>query len=240
MTIDFSIIVPVYNEIQLVNRCLRMVRDMAANHRYEILVVDGHPEATTLEVVTDRDCFRLKSPKGRAHQMNRGAQAAKGRILVFLHVDSKLPVGALDKIQHALENSNVVAGAFDLGVDSSHPFIRFLCYTSSLRARVSRVPYGDQAIFTTKAYFQAIGGFAPIPIMEDVELMKRIKTNGHQIKILPDKVISSARRWQEEGMIRAWLRNHKLRIRYFFGAPPETLVRHYPDIRQPAGTDHDT
>jgi rSAM/selenodomain-associated transferase 2 len=217
-----------------------MVRDIASGHRYEILVVDGHPAATTLDVVTDRNCILLKSPKGRAHQMNRGAQTAKGRILVFLHVDCGLPVGALDKIRRVLADQSVVAGAFDLGVDSSHPFIRFMCVTSSWRARVSRVPYGDQAIFTTKEYFQAIGGFAPIPIMEDVELMKRIKTNGHKIEILPDEVISSARRWQEEGIIRAWLRNHKLRIRYFFGAPPENLVRHYPDIRRSTGTDHDT
>lgn len=194
-------------------------------------MVDGQPEGTTLKAIRQPNIVRLSSPKGRARQMNCGAARALGQILLFVHADSRLPQAAFSRIEDVMSSGRYVGGAFDLGVDSPHPFIRFLCYTSSIRARLSRIPYGDQAIFIGKAYFHKIGGYPPIPLMEDVELMKRIKGKGDKITIIKERIFSSARRWQEEGILYSWLRNHRLRILYSLGVPAAKLVKSYPDVR---------
>lgn len=194
-------------------------------------MVDGEPECTTLKAIRCTGIVRLSSAKGRATQMNCGAAEAGGEILLFVHADSRLPEDAFSRIEAVMSDGRYAAGAFDLGVDSAHPFIRFLCYTSSLRARLTRIPYGDQAIFIRRDYFRQIGGYPPIPLMEDVELMKRIKGRGDKIYIIKARVVSSARRWHREGILTGWLRNHKLRILYFLGVPAAKLVKAYPDVR---------
>lgn len=163
--------------------------------------------------------------------MNAGARRADGHILLFLHADSTLPDRAFAQIEAVMSDPRNVAGAFHLGVDSRNLFIRFLCYTSSIRARLSRIPYGDQAIFIRTDYFRGMGGYRPIPLMEDVELMKRIKKRGDRIVIIKDRVVSSARRWHREGILYSWLRNHRLRLLYFLGVSAERLSKSYPDVR---------
>jgi rSAM/selenodomain-associated transferase 2 len=194
---------------------------------YEIIVVDGDSQGSTISAVRDTDVVKIKAEKCRARQMNAGADVARGQVLIFLHADTKLPDGALEKIAGVLENSNYVGGAFDLKIDSNTLFLRYISMRASHRSRWNRLPYGDQAIFLRKDYFEKIGRFKDIPLMEDVELMLRIKKDRKKICILPDKVTTSARRWQQDGALYTTVRNQVLVALFHLGVSPSRLARHY-------------
>lgn len=162
--------------------------------------------------------------------MNRGAKEASGDILLFLHADTALPGNGLKRIAEVMEPGELAAGAFNYGIESKSIFLRHLYYTSYLRSRISRIAYGDQAIFIRKDVFEKVGGYPEIPIMEDVALMKRLKDQKYKVSILKDKVKTSTRRYEEEGFFYGWMRNHKLRILYHFGVSPERLAKYYPDV----------
>jgi rSAM/selenodomain-associated transferase 2 len=160
--------------------------------------------------------------------MNHGASLAQGAILLFLHADTQLPTGALDRITQALEaDPDVVAGAFDLGIDSPRRVFRITERYVALRTRLTRVPFGDQAIFMKRAYFAGINGYREIPIMEDVELMQRVKKSGKRITIIPRQVSTSARRWEQEGILYCTFRNWTLQLLYLLGVSPERLAQWY-------------
>ena len=169
----------------------------------------------------------LVSEPGRGRQMNAGASDALGEILIFLHADTCLQVDALTLIRHALANRQYVAGAFDLGIRSKKLIFKIIANTASLRSRFTRMPYGDQVIFIRKDYFQTIGGYRTIPLMEDVDLFKRIKKGGDTICILPARALTSPRRWENEGIISCTLRNWMLIILYQIGVSPEKLAHFY-------------
>ena len=152
--------------------------------------------------------------------MNVGAERARGSILIFLHADTRLPPGSLKCVQKALEK--FVAGAFSVEfIGSSNPFFRLLGMGNTLRSRITRIPYGDQAIFFRARYFREIGGFSVEPLMEDAEIMERVKNLGDEIVILSDKVRTSARRFQEDGIIRSLFRYAHLRTLDSLGSYPE-------------------
>jgi len=159
--------------------------------------------------------------------MNEGAALASGDILLFLHVDTRLPRDALGLIRSAMEDNRHVAGAFDLGIESSQPIFRIIEQAASLRSRVTRIPFGDQGIFIRKEYFMRVGGYREIPVMEDVEIMDRIKKQGGRIYIIPRRVSTDSRRWEQEGIVRCTLRNWMLQIFYFLGISPYKLARFY-------------
>ena len=159
--------------------------------------------------------------------MNEGAALAEGNTLLFLHVDTRLPKDALGLIGSVMENNRYVAGAFDLGIKSSKPIFRIIERAASLRSRVTRIPFGDQGIFIRKDYFMKVGGYREIPVMEDVEIMDRIKKQGGRIYIIPRKVSTDSRRWEQEGVVRCTLRNWMLQILYFLGVSPHKLARFY-------------
>lgn len=159
--------------------------------------------------------------------MNAGAAMSSGDILIFLHADTILPDGALNKISRALDKQDYVGGAFDLKIDSDRLFLKYISVRASLRSRWNRIPYGDQAIFMRKKYFDHIGRFKDIPLMEDVDLMRRIKKDGRKIHILPDKVTTSARRWQRDGALYTTVRNHILVVLFRLGVSPNRLAKYY-------------
>jgi rSAM/selenodomain-associated transferase 2 len=159
--------------------------------------------------------------------MNTGASVATGKILIFLHADTELPVHALKKIDSLLEQEEYVGGAFDLGIKSDRFIFKVIEKLSSWRSRMNRVPFGDQAIFIRREYFNEIGGYKEIPLMEDVELMRRIKKSGNKIWIFYDRVMTSPRRWEEEGVIYCTLRNWTLRVLYLLGTSPHKLAVFY-------------
>jgi rSAM/selenodomain-associated transferase 2 len=159
--------------------------------------------------------------------MNAGAAIAKGEVLIFLHADTLLPPKALNKIGRVLENEKYVGGAFSLGIDSDRLLLKYVAAHASMRSRINRIPYGDQAIFIRKSYFDKIGKFKEIPLMEDVDLMRRIKKRDDKIYIFRDQVMTSPRRWEKEGLIYTTIRNRILMSLYFLGVGPEKLVKYY-------------
>ena len=190
-------------------------------------MVDAGPFPATIAAIRRRDVIKIVAPRGRGPQMNRGAAAASGRALLFLHADTRLPPDGLASVAAALSNRHIVGGAFHLAIASPNPLFRLIETTANLRTRLTRIPYGDQALFFEHRFFDRIGGFSEIPIMEDVELMRRVKRGGHRIRILPGRVSTSARRWRREGILSCTLRNWLLVTRFLLGTPPHRLTRHY-------------
>jgi rSAM/selenodomain-associated transferase 2 len=230
--IEYSIIIPVYHEVESINNQICHVHDIAGDRSVEIIVVDGNPAGDTIHAIEDPGINTIISDPGRARQMNAGAAAAGGDILLFLHVDTRLPERALETIDAAFQSDDIVGGAFDLEIDSPHPWLKFVSYTARLRTRITRIPYGDQAIFFKRAVFHDLGGYADIPIMEDVDIMRRIREKGWNIALIPDRVKTSSRRYVKEGMLYTTLRNHYIRILYGFGVPPEKLVKLYNNHKE--------
>ena len=193
----------------------------------EIIVVDGAQEKDTLGTIHPNHIVKISSESGRAKQMNAGASIARGEIFIFLHADTELPVHALKKIRSLMEQREYVGGAFDLGIKSDKLIFRVIGTLASWRSRLNRIPFGDQAIFIRREYFNRIGGYKEIPLMEDVELMRRIKKSGDKIWIFYDRVMTSPRRWEKEGVIYCTLRNWTLRALYFLGISPHKLALFY-------------
>jgi GT2 family glycosyltransferase len=159
--------------------------------------------------------------------MNAGAKIAHGDVLLFLHADTRLPAGAFNGICNVLGNRKYVAGAFDLGFDSDRFVYRSICFWGRVRNRVLNTPYGDQGIFIRKDYFESIGCFKEIALMEDVDLMRRIRRDGEKIRILRDRVTTSVRRYENVGPLRGVLRNAAILTMYYLGVCPEKLSKFY-------------
>lgn len=223
----FSIIVPVLNEADQINPLIEHIHSQGFRRLYEVIVVDGDQQGGTIRIIQDKDVIAITTEKGRGRQMNAGAAVARGEILIFLHADTTLPDNALGKISQTLQDRDYVGGAFDLKIDSDRLFLKYVSARARLRSRWNRIPYGDQAIFIRKKYFDQIGGYKEIPLMEDIDLMRRIKKDGKQIVILHDKVITSARRWESEGALYTTLRNQILVRLFYLGINPHRLAKYY-------------
>ena len=228
MSDTISVILPVWKEASIINHTIGNILSSEYRGDVEIIVVDGSAEGETIHALQNKEAKKIISEKGRSKQMNKGATIALGDILFFLHADTLLPKDALMAISSIMQKREFVGGAFDLGIDSHRAVFRLIEAAASLRSRITRVPYGDQGIFLRKDYFHAIGGFKEIPLMEDVDLMRRIKKAGDKICILPLKVKTSPRRWEKEGIVRCTLRNWALITLYSLGFSPEKLAKHYP------------
>jgi uncharacterized protein len=230
LELDLSIIIPVLYEAERIQNCLANLSRLAGDLNLEAIVVDGDPQASTLSHLPSPYPHVLKgiqSPKGRGTQMNAGAQIAKGQILLFLHADTDLPDRALQLIIHTCKQSSYAGGAFDLAIASPRWSLKLIGKVASWRSRLTRIPYGDQAIFIRKDVFEQVQGYPDIPLMEDVALMQRLKQQGHPIQILSNTVKVSARRWEKEGILPCTLRNWSLILLYFLGITAETLARWY-------------
>ena len=225
--VSISIIIPVLNEEEGIIRAVDHLSKIQDDTVLEIIVVDGNHKGNTLLFLHDRKVITIKSEKGRARQMNSGAKRARGDILLFLHADTSVPDNAFERIITVIKTGRYVGGAFNLGFDSQRWVFKLIAAVASMRSRITRIPFGDQAIFIKRNYFEKIGGFCDIPLMEDLELMKRIRRRGDPIHIIPLKLTTSARKWEEEGVIYTTLRNWLLQFLYFCGVSPEKLVGYY-------------
>ncbi len=225
---NISVIVPVFRETKTIHAFLETVQAAFPAPGHEIIVVDGHPEGDTLAAVDLPQVKAIRSGRGRAGQMNRGAAMARGEILLFLHADTLLPGDAPELISNLLSgNRDRVGGAFSLGIDDDRFSLKVIECFANLRSRLTRVPYGDQSIFLRKDYFDRIGRFRDIPIMEDLELMTRIRKKGGRIHILKQKSVTSSRRWKKEGIAICTLRNWLIRLLYHLGVPADRLAALY-------------
>jgi rSAM/selenodomain-associated transferase 2 len=239
-SIRFSIIVPAFHEGENINGLIERLNRLDSDKNCEIIVVDGAQEKDTLGAIHRNAVIKISSETGRAKQMNTGASIARGEILIFLHADTDLPLHALKKIHFLLERKEYVGGAFDLGIKSDKFIFKVIGKLSSWRSRLNRIPFGDQAIFIRREYFSRVGGYKEIPLMEDTDLMRRIKKSGDRIWIFNDRVMTSPRRWEKEGVIYCTLRNWTLRIFYFFGVSPDHLVKYYrsDDCKRDVSAEH--
>lgn len=227
----FSVIIPVLNEASVINHAVEHVHhiggEIGAHFDFEIIVVDGDAEGRTINAVKHTGAQTITSRKGRGSQMNAGAARAQGDILIFLHTDTKLPGDAFTDISDAIHQRNYDAGAFNLGIESDRFAYRMIEKMVSIRSGITKIPYGDQAIFVKKEVFTKLGGFQEIPLMEDVEFMRRLKKSGFSICVLTKKVKTSPRRWEDEGIFYCTIRNWLLISLYLAGVRPEKLVRFY-------------
>jgi rSAM/selenodomain-associated transferase 2 len=223
----FSIIIPVLNEEDGIESFLQHLKDISAGESVELIVVDADPAGSTINKIRSGEAMNLLSPRGRGMQMNRGADIANGNVLLFLHADTFLPQNALGYIKNALMDDTYIGGAFDLGIDSGRILLRLTAWCASLKHRMTRVPYGDQAIFIRSDFFRDIGGYREVPLFEDVELMRRIKKLQKKINIIRYRTKTSPRKWEKEGVLYTILHNWTLQALYLLGASPEFLVKYY-------------
>lgn len=230
---DISIIIPVLDEKQRINTTVRDISShrVAFQGTFEIIVVDGDPAGQTCAAVADPDVTKLLSEAGRGGQMNKGASIAQGKVLLFLHADTRLEPGFLSQICLMIEEQQYSAGTFDLRIDAPGVVFRIVERVSSIRSRLTRTPYGDQGIFIRRDVFTRIGGYPEIPLMEDVALMRLLRKDRYKIGFPNAKAITSARRWQQEGWIYTSLRNWALVTLYTMGVSPVRLARFYRNVR---------
>ncbi|MCF4967060.1 TIGR04283 family arsenosugar biosynthesis glycosyltransferase [Nostoc sp. CMAA1605] len=222
-----SIIIPTLNEAGNIKQTIATTQPST---NIEIIVVDAGSQDDTVAIAESLGVKVILSTPGRAVQMNTGAAVASGEILLFLHADTRLPPGFDDMIRTSLQQVGVRAGAFTLQIDASPFALRLVEWGVKWRSHFWQMPYGDQAIFITKAVFQEIGCFPELPIMEDFELMRRLKHQG-KIVILATPVITSARRWLQKGILQTTLINQIMIIGYLFGVAPARLRNWYRQIK---------
>lgn len=227
MSVTISIIIPTLNEEDILGKTLSRLQP---RKNLEVIVVDGGSNDATLVVAQKADCKIFPGDKGRAKQMNLGAAKATGEVLLFLHADTLLPDDFPRLILETINRPNVAAGAFSLAIDSPSKSLATIAFLANLRSRFLHLPYGDQALFIHRNMFDAIGGFPEKEIMEDFVFVHNIKKNG-DIITLPKPVITSARRWQNMGIIRTTLINQLIVCGYSLGVPPVMLAKWYRRMR---------
>jgi rSAM/selenodomain-associated transferase 2 len=228
-----SVIIPVLDEGGIIADQLAALRALEDGPRCEVLVVDGDPAGSTLREIHAPDVRGLVAPRGRGSQMNAGARESQGDILLFLHADTTLPARAFPRIRETLASGERRCGAFGLRMDSPRRSHRLAGRVASLRSRLTREPYGNQGLFLAREHFFAAGGFRPLPVLEDVEFVRRFKRSGGRVAVLPETATSSDRRLAREGLLYDVLRNTALRALYAAGVAPESLGRFYPACPTP-------
>ncbi|HEY6512664.1 MAG TPA: TIGR04283 family arsenosugar biosynthesis glycosyltransferase [Burkholderiaceae bacterium] len=225
MTPRLSIVVPALNEAARIEACLQALGPLRQRGA-EVIVVDGGSSDGTLaraEPLADRV---LQAPRGRASQMNAGAAQARADTLLFLHADTHLPDDALHAIETALVDPRAHWGRFDVRIAGRPGLLKVVAWLMNWRSRANGIATGDQAIFTRRSAFQRVGGFPDQPLMEDIELSRRLR-KGSAPACLRQQVTTSGRRWERDGVWRTIALMWRLRWLYWIGTPPERLARLY-------------
>ncbi|MBL8396190.1 MAG: TIGR04283 family arsenosugar biosynthesis glycosyltransferase [Candidatus Accumulibacter sp.] len=226
-----SVILPVLNEAATLREQIAALTELR-RRGMELLVVDGGSDDGTPELLRPVADRLLEAPRGRAVQMNAGAQASRGAVLLFLHVDTRLPAEAEQLVRTAIEGG-AVWGRFDVRIDGCSPLLRVVERMMNWRSRLTSIATGDQAIFVRRAVFECLGGYPDLPLMEDIALSQSLKRMGRPA-CLRARVTTSGRRWEKHGVLRTILLMWRLRVSYFFGADPRQLAIRYGYVpRQP-------
>jgi rSAM/selenodomain-associated transferase 2 len=220
-----SVVVPMLNEAPALPDLLEHLLPLRRGG-VEVVLVDGGSEDGSVAIATRAGFEVVRAERGRARQMNAGAAATSGDVLLFLHADTRLPDGAIRLIDTALADGRRVWGRFDVGFDVRTWTMDATAFLMNLRSCLSGIATGDQALFMTRPAFDAVGGFPDQPLMEDVEITSRLRRRSRPACIRRP-VLTSARRWQSRGPWRTILLMWRLRLAYWFGASPADLERQY-------------
>ena len=218
-----SIIIPTLDEAEFIADTLGSIPKGAG---LEVIVVDGGSRDDTPAIAQSLGAWVLSSSPGRARQMNLGAATSNGDILLFLHADTRLPDRFAEHIGQCFGKDRVVAGAFRLGLAPPIKGSAFIEKMANLRTEKLNLPYGDQAIFVSAKIFKELGGYKEIPLLEDVDLVRRLRKVG-RLAVVPVPVIASSRRWQKLGVWRTTWINQLILVGFFLGIPPRILARWY-------------
>ncbi|SDN64708.1 transferase 2, rSAM/selenodomain-associated [Halomonas shengliensis] len=223
-----SLILPVLDEAATLEATLTALAPLR-RRGVEVIVVDGGSRDDSAALAAPLCSRVLHSPAGRARQMNFGAAAARGDTLLFLHADTRLPEGAEAHVARALASGRCW-GRFDIRLAGHSRLLPVISRAMNLRSRLTGIATGDQALFMTREAFAAVGGFPDQPLMEDIEVSRRLKRRSPPA-CLRQRVTSSGRRWDSEGPWRTVWRMWRLRLRYWRGVAPEALAREYRHVR---------
>lgn len=223
--IGLSIIVPTLDEASGIREALERLQPLrAAGH--EVIVVDGGSTDRTVALAAPLADRVLAAPRGRASQMNAGAKVACGAWLLFLHADTRLPENAKRIFEDRIIASGREWGRFDVAIEGRHRLLPVVAALMNLRSRLTGIATGDQAIFVSREVFLAVRGFPPLALMEDIALSNALKMIARPL-CLKERVVTSGRRWESQGVLRTVLLMWWLRLRYLLGASPERLARMY-------------
>jgi rSAM/selenodomain-associated transferase 2 len=220
-----AVIIPVLDEAPTIGATLRGLQALRARGA-EVIVVDGGSSDRTAELAAPWADQVIHSPAGRATQMNAGARASRRSVLLFLHADTHLPQHADSLVLNALARRGRVWGRFDVCIEPEQPMLRAVAAMMNLRSRLSGICTGDQALFMSRAAFDAVSGFPDQALMEDIEISRHLKRLSRPLA-LRAQVRTSGRRWLVHGVWRTITLMWWLRLRYFLGAEPSLLARLY-------------
>lgn len=246
-----SIIIPTLNEGNNISRLLNEIQP--AQIPKEVIVVDGGSHDNTA-LLARQSAQVIFAPKGRARQMNAGAEAAAGDLLLFLHCDTSLQPSTLEKLYWTVKKENLAGGCLRLHFDDPAVSLKIIAFFSHLRALWTGIYFGDQGLFVRRSVFEAIGGFPDIPLMEDWEISRRLQAYAKsprvedsaweawdesgdptvkptKIRPLSMPIVTSSRRFRQNGIIKTMLLMHKLKIMYALGVAPDKIKAYYEDAR---------
>ena len=234
MAASIAVVIPTWNEERVLSRTLLAVRQLRFD---EVVLVDGGSRDRTVPMAQGhvqglslQPAKVMEAAQGRARQMNAGARATRSEILLFLHADTLLPPETRTEIERVLANPKYVGGRFDVRFEDDRGWAWLISRLMNWRSRWSGIATGDQAIFVRRAAFDNLGGFADVPLMEDIELTQRLKGMG-SMAALRAKVTTSFRRWEQQGALRTILQMWLLRFLYWLGLPPKFLHQFYVPVR---------
>ncbi len=222
---QISVVIPALNEASCILDTLQSLQPLR-ERGHQLILVDGGSEDRTIEIARPYVDKIISFERGRARQMNTGAEESDGDILWFVHADSRVPEDADHLIQKAFDSSSLHWGRFDVRISGSSSLLRIVSYFMNLRSRITGIATGDQGIFIRRSLFESRNGFADIPLMEDVEFSSRLRifSKPYCIKKV---LITSGRRWERHGVVRTVLLMWSLRLAYFIGVPAARLARLY-------------
>lgn len=220
-----SVVIPCLNEVESIGRLLESLQQARAEG-VELLLVDGGSTDDTLARAAPMVDKVIVTAPGRARQMNAGSQAASGELLWFLHADSGIGVDFPASIVSAMAGTPRAWGWFKVRLSGRHPFFRIIEFMMNGRSRLTGIATGDQAIFVRRELFLRLGGYLDIPLMEDVELSRRLKGCSRPVVLQP-RLVTSSRRWERAGILSTVWLMWRLRWSYFMGTDPVRLARRY-------------
>jgi rSAM/selenodomain-associated transferase 2 len=224
---SIGVVVPVWNESAVLAAC---VHNCARSGADDVVFVDGGSTDGSQELLRESGMRWIQARRGRASQMNAGAGVVEGDIILFLHADTDVCSSHIESVRRVMADPNYVGGRFDLRLKGDHPGLAVVAALINLRSRLSRISTGDQAMFVRRSAFEDMGGFADMPLMEDVEFCRRLRHRG-RIACLRDRITASGRRWERHGLLRTVVLMAWLRLRFWLGADPAALARLYRDAR---------